>query len=92
MQNPAVFFKIMKKHSDPVYHPSHYKIGQIEVIDAIEDWQLDFHSGNAVKYIARAGRKDPTKEIEDLEKAVWYLNRKIGRLLKERQKGKTNAQ
>mgnify|MGYP003352219617 CR=1 FL=1 len=47
------------------------------VIDAIEDWQLDFHLGNAVKYIARAGRKDPAKTREDLQKAIWYLQRRL---------------
>lgn len=60
-----------------VSHPSHYNSGKIEVIEAIEDWRLNFHRGNAVKYVARAGRKDPAKEIEDLEKARWYLMREI---------------
>lgn len=63
-----------------VSHPAHYNSGKIEVIEAIEDWKLSYHRGNAVKYVARAGRKDPTKEIEDLEKAVWYLKREIERL------------
>lgn len=56
-----------------VNHPSHYNSGKIEVIEAIEDWRLGFHRGNAVKYIARAGKKDPRKEIEDLEKpgSTW---------------------
>lgn len=63
--------------SNQVEHPSHYNSGKIEVIEALEDWKLDFHSANAVKYVARAGRKNPDKEIEDLEKAVWYLKRKI---------------
>ena len=68
---------------DNVNHPHHYNRGKIEVIEALEDWKLDFHCANAVKYIARAGVKDPTKEIEDLEKARWYLQRKI-ELLKAR--------
>lgn len=63
--------------SDPVNHPSHYTSGKIEVIDFIEDQKLDFHLANAVKYIARAGKKNPAKTKEDLEKAVWYLNRYI---------------
>lgn len=63
-----------------VNHPSHYNSGKIEVIEAIEDWKLDYHCGNAVKYVARAGKKDPSKEIEDLEKATWYLKRKIEKL------------
>ena len=68
---------------DTVNHPSHYTDGKIEVIDFIEDKQLNFHRGNAVKYIARAGKKDKSKEIEDLQKAVWYLNREISRLTVE---------
>lgn len=66
--------------SDPVNHPAHYTSGNIEVIDFIDDKELGFCLGNAVKYIARAGKKDPAKTIEDLEKAVWYLNHEIGRL------------
>lgn len=58
---------------DPVNHPSHYTDGKIEVIDFITDKKLGFCLGNAVKYIARAGKKDPSKTIEDLEKAIWYI-------------------
>ena len=68
---------------DNVNHPSHYTNGKIEVIDFIVDKGLNFHRGNAVKYIARAGKKDPAKEVEDLRKAVWYLNREITRLTGE---------
>lgn len=64
---------------DAVNHPSHYTDGKIEVIDFIEDKGLNFHRGCAVKYIARAGKKNPDKEVEDLQKAVWYLNREIAR-------------
>ncbi len=71
--------------NDVVNHPAHYTDGKIEVIEFIEDKGLNFHRGNAVKYISRAGKKDPAKEIEDLKKAVWYLNREIGRLEKEKQ-------
>ena len=70
--------------NDPVSHPAHYTDGKIEVIDFIEDKGLNFHRGNAVKYIARAGKKDPTKEIEDLKKARWYLDREINRMEKEK--------
>jgi hypothetical protein len=60
-----------KKH-DPVNHPAHYTSGGIEVIDAIKAWGLDkdFCLANAVKYIARAGKKDASKLVEDLEKAA----------------------
>ena len=62
---------------EKVNHPSHYNAGRIEVIDFIEDQNLNFNLGNAVKYISRAGKKDPKKFREDLEKAVWYLNREL---------------
>ena len=65
---------------DPVNHPSHYTDGKIEVIDFIEDKKLGFCLGNAIKYISRAGKKDPTKEIEDLNKAKWYIERRIKQL------------
>ncbi len=66
--------------TDTVHRPAHYTRGRIECIDFIEDKELGFHRGNAIKYIVRAGIKDPTKEIEDLEKACWYLKREITRL------------
>lgn len=68
---------------DNVNHPSHYTDGKIEVIDYIEDKKLGYHLGNAVKYISRAGKKDPTKTVEDLRKAAWYINREIERLTEE---------
>jgi hypothetical protein len=66
--------------NDPVNRPSHYTDGKIEVIEFIEDKKLGFCLGNAIKYIARAGKKDPTKEIEDLRKAKWYVERRIKEL------------
>lgn len=56
---------------DPVNHPKHYTMGTIEVITVIEDWNLGFHLGNAVKYIARCRHKG--SEIQDIEKAILYL-------------------
>lgn len=63
-----------------VNHPAHYHADTIEAIDVIEAWGLNFNRGNCVKYLSRAGLKDPTREIEDLKKALWYLNREIERL------------
>lgn len=71
--------------NDIVNHPAHYTDGSIEVIDYIEDKQLGYHLGNAIKYISRAGKKDPTKKAEDLRKAVWYLERYIEKLESEEQ-------
>lgn len=76
--------------ADPVNHPSHYNTGKIEVIEFIRDQRFDYLLGNAVKYISRAGKKDPAKEVEDLEKARWYLNRKIEELKGEKN-GKADA-
>lgn len=66
--------------TDTVNRPEHYTTGKIEVIDFIEDKQLNYHRGNAIKYIVRAGIKDKNKEIEDLQKAAWYIGREIVRL------------
>lgn len=59
---------------EKVNHPKHYNQGKIEVIDAIDDWNLDFYEGNIVKYVSRHRHKNG---IEDLEKALWYLSRLI---------------
>jgi hypothetical protein len=67
-----------------VSHPSHYNQGKIEVIEFIEDQGLNFSRGNAVKYIARAGKK--AFELEDLQKAAWYINREIELLQAEAEK------
>lgn len=66
---------------DPVNHPPHYE-GKVECIDALEtaltpEEFKGFCKGNALKYVFRANRKN--KEIEDLKKSVWYLQRIIKR-------------
>ena len=62
-----------------VNHPNHYGGAEnvYEAIKVIEAWELGFHLGNTVKYISRAGKKEPDKELQDLKKALWYLQRKI---------------
>jgi hypothetical protein len=66
---------------EPVNNPKHYGGNTTyEAIKVIEAWELNFHLGNVVKYISRAGKKDKTKLKEDLEKAKWYLDRFIGTL------------
>jgi len=65
--------------NDPVNHPSHYTAYRgVEVIELTE--QMNFNRGNAVKYIARAGLKSKDTELQDLEKALWYIKREIERL------------
>lgn len=72
--------------TEKVNHPQHYggPDDVYEAIKVIEAWGLGFHLGNAVKYISRAGKKGPDTEIEDLEKAAWYVLRKIRQLKIER--------
>lgn len=70
----------LARTGDNINHPAHYTRGKYEPIDVIEDWNLGFHLGNTVKYIARAGHKDPSRLIEDLKKARWYLDRHIASL------------
>lgn len=67
---------------EAVKHPSHYGGGgdPFEVIKVIDAWGLGFKLGNAVKYIRRAGKKNPDTEIQDLEKAVFYINHRIEKL------------
>lgn len=71
--------------SEQVNHPQHYggEENQYEAIKVIEAWELDFHLGNTVKYISRAGKKEIDKELQDLKKALWYLQRKIENLEKQ---------
>lgn len=72
-------------------NPDHYKGNKngIQAIDIIEIFDLNFSRGNAVKYILRAGRKTEkgyemvVKEMEDLKKARWYIDREVDRLEKE---------
>ena len=68
--------------NEHVNNPVHYggADNPYEAIKVIEAWELDFCLGNTIKYISRAGKKEPEKVIEDLEKAKWYLERKIASL------------
>lgn len=72
-----VQIEMFEPQPDPVNHPAHYKTGGIETIDFIESKGLNYNLGNVVKYITRADHKGNRKQ--DLEKAVWYLNREIGK-------------
>ena len=73
------------KVNDPINHPEHYNQGKIEVIDFIEDQELPYHEANAVKYVCRSRFKG--NRVQDLKKAVWYLNRRI-QLLEKTNAGK----
>ena len=76
--------KVIKKILDRemVNHPDHYQgNGSMEVIDIIENYDLGFSLGNAIKYILRSNKKGSAKQ--DLKKAIWYINREISNLVEE---------
>jgi len=72
----------MSNKKENVNHPQHYggENNPYEAIKVIDAWDLNFALGNTVKYISRAGKKDPKKELEDLKKAMWYLQHHISKL------------
>jgi hypothetical protein len=76
----------IRKETEMVNGPQHYGgvDNPYEVIKVCEAWGLDkdAYLFNVVKYVARAGKKDPKKELEDLKKAIFYLNRKVENLQK----------
>lgn len=67
--------------SDKVNNPQHYNKNGIEVIDVIEAFGLGFCDGNVVKYLCRSKYKE--NQVEDTEKAVWYLQRHLAGLKKK---------
>lgn len=76
---PQAIPSVEKDYNPAVHSPSHYTRGGIETIDFIEAKGLNFHLGNTVKYVSRAGFKEDAK-LQDLEKALWYLTREINRI------------
>jgi hypothetical protein len=75
---PDLPITMVEPKADLVNHPPHYKVGGIETIDFIEAKKLNYNLGNVVKYVTRADHKGARKQ--DLEKAVWYLQREISSL------------
>lgn len=72
---------ILHRGYGKVNHPSHYG-GDVphEAIKCINAWNLNFNLGNAAKYICRAGKKNGESKLDDLQKAVFYLNWEIAKL------------
>ena len=70
-----IMFEIEEK--EMVDHPSHYNQG-IETIDYIDSWEMNFNTGNVIKYVTRARYKND--QLEDLKKAMWYLQREIDKI------------
>lgn len=72
---------IITSEKDIISHPKHYTYSKFEPKDVIREWGLNFNLGSAIKYISRAGRKGD--KIEDLQKAVQFLEFEIEALEKE---------
>ena len=70
------------ENKEHVNHPQHYGGSEniYEAIKVIDAWELGFSLGNTIKYISRAGKKGKNKELEDLQKASWYLQHHIEQL------------
>lgn len=79
---PEEKIKETMEQKESVNHPSWYgsKDDPYETIKVIQAWGLNFPLGNAIKYISRAGKKDPTKTVEDLRKALFYIQYEIDRI------------
>ena len=83
LQDPYGAQRVWKAIHDRemVNHPDHYQGNKFEVIDIIEDYDLGFSLGNAIKYILRSNKKGSAKQ--DLEKAIWYIRREMNNLVEE---------
>ena len=68
----------LKSYSKLINNPDYYNTGKIKVIDAIQDWKLDFIEGNVIKYVVRSRHK--SSRVGDLKKARWYLDYLIRQL------------
>jgi len=80
--NKDILIKAAEENKEMVNHPDHYQgSGGMEVIDIIENYDLGFSLGNAIKYILRSNKKGSAKQ--DLKKAIWYINREISNLVEE---------
>lgn len=82
---PVEIINVLKPVDPAVRKPSHYEFSKFSPIKVIRAWGLNFNLGSAVKYIVRAGKKDPTKHVQDLEKAVEYLMSEIEDLRAEQE-------
>ena len=82
MKDLGSVFDMNKIQNDPVNHPSHYTSDPsgVECIEITR--HRNFNIGNAMKYLWRAGLKDGNSDVQDLQKAIWYIQDEIKRLEK----------
>ena len=88
VKHQKIIFILNQMSKEHVNHPTHYggKNNVYEAIKVIDAWDLGFSLGNTVKYISRAGKKESDKELQDLKKAMWYLQHHIEELEKKQSK------
>ena len=70
----------MSEQKDPT-SPDYYRLGGVQVIQISR--HLTSNLGQAVQYLCRAGKKDPTKTVEDIRKAIWFAEDELQRLTGE---------
>lgn len=70
-----------RRKRDEINYPSHYQDTSMEVADVCEAFNCDWHTGTAIKYLLRAGKKDASTEIADIKKALWYITRRANKKL-----------
>ena len=85
VKHQKIIFILNQMNKEHVNHPHHYggENNPYEAIKVIDAWELGFSLGNTVKYISRAGKKESDKELQDLKKAMWYLQHHIEELEKK---------
>lgn len=85
VKHQKIIFILNQMSKEHVNHPQHYggENNPYEAIKVIDAWGLGFSLGNTVKYISRAGKKETDKELQDLKKALWYLQHHIEELEKK---------
>lgn len=71
-----LFGKLEVKVKDAI-KPNYYNDSKITPFNVIDDWNLDFYLGNAVKYIKRAGKKEGNSRLQDLKKIREYIDQEI---------------
>lgn len=74
---------LASEYKENIKHPNHYQgLNGMEVIEVINNFELNFNTGNVIKYVLRAGKKEKNKKVEDLRKAIQYLEFEIDKLIK----------
>lgn len=81
---PAISYRLLMTCKPEQIRPTYYggPADPLEPVKVINAWALDFELGNAIKYIARAGKKDSATHVEDLKKAITYINLEIQKIQK----------